>query len=167
MVFAVVISAGLPVDHQRTTIKDEQRIGENMRKMGLLLFLCLLLSGNVWAAEGGGVVSSVVSKGTASWDGKALPDYDKGTPEITILRITIPSGALLPVHKHPVINAGVMVAGELTVVTDEGKTLRLKAGDGIVEVVNTLHYGKNEGDTPAVIIVFYAGTTGKPLTVNQ
>jgi quercetin dioxygenase-like cupin family protein len=138
-----------------------------MRKAIVVLFLSLLMSGNVWAAEGGGVVSEVVSKNTSSWDGKALSDYDKGSPEITILRIAIPPGGVLPIHKHPVINAGVLVAGELAVVTDEGKTLRPKTGDGIVEVVNTWHYGKNEGDTPAVIIVFYAGVVGMPLTVNR
>lgn len=138
-----------------------------MRKSGLFLLLCLMLTANAWAAEGAGVVSAVVSKSTASWDGTALPEYSRGAPEVTILRITIPPGTLLPLHKHNVINAGVLLEGELTVVTDEGKTLRLKAGDGIVEVVNTFHYGKNEGDEPAVIIVFYAGTPGTPLTTNK
>ncbi len=138
-----------------------------MRKTALLLFLSLLLAGNLWAVEGEGVVSSVVAKSTSSWDGKTLPNYEKGLPEVSILRITIPPGAILPVHKHSVINAGVLLAGELTVVTDEGKVLRLKAGDAIVEVVNTWHYGKNEGDKPAVIVVFYAGIAGLPLTINQ
>lgn len=138
-----------------------------MRKTMVVLLLSLLLSVNCWAAGGNGVVSEVVSKSTSSWDGKALPDYDTGSPEVTILRITIPPGAVLPIHKHRVINAGVLVAGELTVVTEEGKVLRLKAGDGIVEVVNTWHFGKNEGDRPAVIIVFYAGVAGMPLTINQ
>jgi quercetin dioxygenase-like cupin family protein len=137
-----------------------------MRKTVAFLLVGLLLSGNLWAV-GGDAVSNVVSKSTSSWDGKALPEYDKGAPEITVLRITIPPGALLPIHKHRVINAGVLLAGELTVVTDEGKTLHLKADDGIVEVVNTWHYGKNEGDKPAVIIVFYAGIAGMPITVNQ
>ena len=83
------------------------------------------------------------------------------------MRITIPAGAQLPLHEHPVINAGVLISGELTVITKEGKTLHLKAGDPIVEVVNTWHYGKNEGRQPADIIVFYAGTAGKPITIKQ
>jgi hypothetical protein len=56
-----------------------------------------------------------------------------------------------------VINAGVLMSGELTVVTADGKTLHLKAGDPIVEVVNTPHCGINEGKVPAEIVVFYAG----------
>jgi quercetin dioxygenase-like cupin family protein len=147
--------------------KVNEGFGEKMRKTVLLLLFSLLLSGNGWAADAGGVVSEVVSRSTSSWDGKVLPDYPKSPPEITILRITIPPGTRLPIHKHNVINAGVLVAGELTVVTEKGQTLRLKAGDGIVEVVNTWHYGMNEGDKPAIIVVFYAGTQGVALTVNQ
>ena len=138
-----------------------------MRKMSLLLLLSLLLSVNVSAADLPGIVSNVVAQSTSSWDGKVLPDYTNGIPEVTILKITIPPGVLLPVHKHTVINAGVLLAGELTVVTDSGNRLHLKAGDGIVEVVNTWHYAKNEGDTAAVIVVFYAGIEGTRCTINK
>ena len=64
-----------------------------------------------------------------SWDGKSLVQYPQGQPEITILRISIPAGARLETHRHPVINAGVLVSGQLTVKTTDGKVLRLKAGD--------------------------------------
>ena len=70
-------------------------------------------------------------------------------------------------HKHPVINAGVLVSGQLTVVATNGKTLHLKAGDSIVELVNTAHYGINDGNTAAEIIVFYAGTVDMPVTVVE
>ncbi len=73
----------------------------------------------------------------------------------------------LPLHQHPVINAGVLLKGELTVVTTDNKTIQLKAGDPIVEVVNTWHYGKNEGNEPAEIIVFYAGIQNKPITIKK
>jgi len=109
----------------------------------------------------------VLAKTSSSWDGRALPDYAKGIPEITILRITISPNVQLPLHKHPVINAGVLLKGELTVVTEDKKTLHLKAGDSMVEVVNKWHYGKNEGNEPAEIIVFYAGIRGTPITINK
>jgi quercetin dioxygenase-like cupin family protein len=102
-----------------------------------------------------------------SWDGKSLVPYPQGQPEITILRISIPAGARLDTHSHPVINAGVLVSGQLTVKTTDGKVLRLKAGDPIVEVVNTLHYGINEGTVPAEIVVFYAGIVGQAVTVSE
>jgi quercetin dioxygenase-like cupin family protein len=79
----------------------------------------------------------------------------------------MPAGTRLDTHSHPVINAGVLMSGQLTVVTTDGKTLHLKAGDPIVEVVNTLHYGINQGEVPAEIVVFYAGVVDSPITVIE
>ncbi len=113
------------------------------------------------------VIAEVLAKSTHSWDGNPLIPYPQGQPQITILRISIPAGTTLPLHTHPVINAGVLISGELTVVTKTGKKLHMKAGDPIVEVVNTWHHGKNEGSTSADIIVFYAGTKDSPITLKQ
>jgi quercetin dioxygenase-like cupin family protein len=118
------------------------------------------------APQASTVVKELV-KTTHSWDGKLLPAHLPGQPEVTILRITIPAGTKLHAHSHPVINAGVLISGELTVVTDEGKTLHLKAGDPIVEVVKTVHYGINQGKVPAEIIVFYAGAVDTPLSISD
>jgi len=123
-------------------------------------------AGRVKADERPPVVKILVTS-TKSWNGGLLPAYPQGQPEITILRISIPAGTRLENHSHPVINAGVLISGELTVVTADGKTLQLKAGDPIVEVVNTLHYGINQGKVPAEIIVFYAGVPGTPITVVE
>jgi quercetin dioxygenase-like cupin family protein len=138
-----------------------------MKKLFCVIGLLLLLSGNVRAEDINAVKVDVLAKSISSWDGGVLPNYAHGQPEITILRITIPPGVQLPLHQHPVINAGVLLSGELTVVTEDNETLHLKAGDSIVEVVNKWHSGKNEGNIPAEIIVFYAGITGKPITINK
>lgn len=138
-----------------------------MKTIFFTICLTLLLSGNAWSKGVNAVEVKVLAKTSVSWDGTALPDYPKGQPEITILRIKIPPGVKLPLHKHTVINAGVLLNGELTVVTENGKTLHLKAGDPIVEVVNKWHYGKNDGNKPAVIIVFYAGELGRPITIKK
>lgn len=116
--------------------------------------------------EASPVVKELV-KTTQSWDGELLRPYPQGQPEITILRISIPAGTQLHTHSHPVINAGVLISGQLTVVTTDGKTLHLKAGDPIVEVVNTLHYAMNQGKAPAEIVVFYAGVIDTPITVVE
>lgn len=109
----------------------------------------------------------VLAKTSKSWDGSELPAYSEGKPEITILRIEIPPRSELDLHKHPVINAGVLTKGELTVITENSDTLHLKAGESIVEVVETWHFGKNEKNEPAEIIVFYAGIIGTPITVKK
>ncbi len=138
-----------------------------MNKSSYLIYLALLISNPLWADDVPGVKVEVLAKASSSWDGGGLPDYGEGEPEVTILRITISPGIKLPLHKHLVINAGVLLKGKLTVVTKDGKTLDLAAGDSIVEVVNKWHYGKNEGTEPAEIIVFYAGIRGAPLTIRD
>jgi len=137
-----------------------------MTKACFAISLTLLLSSPAWAHDSDAVKVEVLAKTGSSWDGEALPAYANGSPEITILRVTIAPKARLSLHKHPVINAGVMIKGELTVVADGNRTRHLKAGDAIVEVVDKWHYGKNEGSEPAEIIVFYAGIKGEPLTVE-
>lgn len=135
----------------------------------VLFFLQPGCTGVRVGGEGSGaspVVKELV-KSSRSWDGGLLPAYPQGQPEITILRIVIPAGARLHSHYHPVMNAGVLLSGELTVVASGGETLHLKAGDPIVELVNTPHYGMNPGQVPAEILVFYAGVIHAPITVVE
>lgn len=138
-----------------------------MKSIFFGLYLTFLLLSSASGKDVNSVEVDVLTKASSSWDGKDLPDYAKGKPEISILRIIIPPGARLPLHKHPVINAGVLLNGELIVVAEDNTTLHLKAGDSVVEVVNKWHYGKNEGNEPAEIIVFYAGIKGGPLSIKK
>jgi len=125
----------------------------------------LLFSSTGFSLEESGINIEVLTATNVMWDGTVLPNYPTEKPEITILKITVAPKAALPMHKHPVINAGYMVKGNLTVNTMDGETLNLKTGDTIIELVNKWHYGKNEGDVPAEIIVFYAGNKDQPYTV--
>lgn len=132
----------------------------------LVISIANIFSYRAWSAEPStGIHVEKLIQDTSSWDGSDLPDYPKGEAEITILKITIAPQTALPLHKHPVINAGVLLEGELTVVTPEGLVKQMKAGDSIIELVEQWHFGKNEGDEPAVILVVYAGEKGKPFTV--
>lgn len=137
------------------------------KQLCCVLPLALLFSSLAAAPDAERIETEVLAKTTSSWNGSELPKYPTGQPEVTILRITIPPKTQLPMHKHLVINAGVLLTGKLTVVAEDGHTLHLKAGDSIVELVNKWHYGRNEGDEPAEIIVFYAGTPGTPITVKK
>lgn len=136
-------------------------------KAYLYVLIGLACLTNVHAEGAGAVAVEILAKSGASWDGSLLPAYPTGAAEISILKIRIPPGAELPIHQHPVINAGVLLSGALTVVTANNETLHLKAGEAIVEVVGKWHYGKNEGSEPAEILVFYAGTPGLPLSIQQ
>lgn len=138
-----------------------------MIKNTLSLLLTFMFSTMLMAVEPEKLEVEVLAKTAHSWNGDALPAYPEGQPLVTILRITIPAGMQLPLHKHPVINAGVLLKGQLTVVTENKDTFYMKTGDSIVELVNKWHYGKNEGDEAAEIIVFYAGTKEQAITVKK
>ncbi|WP_254964323.1 MULTISPECIES: cupin domain-containing protein [unclassified Cyanobium] len=104
---------------------------------------------------------------TQAWNGTRLPAYPSGQPEVTVLHITIPPGVKLPMHQHPVINAGMLIRGQLLVTSATGAKLQLKAGEGLIEMVNQPHYGTNNGSESAEIVVVYAGVKGQPFTVLE
>jgi quercetin dioxygenase-like cupin family protein len=138
-----------------------------MKKTMLYLLFASMVAGCAAPHYSSEVHTVQLVQSTGTWDGQQLPAYPNGQPEITILRITIPPHYTLPMHMHPVINAGVLLKGQLTVTTEDGQVLHMQADDPIVEVVNTWHYGINEGDEPAEILVFYAGTKDEPITIKK
>ncbi|KZN62241.1 hypothetical protein N473_19885 [Pseudoalteromonas luteoviolacea CPMOR-1] len=131
-----------------------------------ILAITCLLSGNA-IADSNTVTVKTLTKTSQSWDGTPLPSYPLGKPEITLLDIHIPAGTELPLHLHPVINAGVVLSGELHVTKQSGEQLILKSGEPIVELVNQWHKGKAVGKEDVRIIVFYAGEQGKDITVKK
>ena len=102
-----------------------------------------------------------------SWNGTTLPSIATKNTSVKVLRITIKAGEKLPMHKHPVVNIGYLTKGQLTVTTEKGKVLEMKAGDQIVEVVNQWHYGENKGTTDAEIVVVYVGEKGQAVTIKK
>jgi len=119
------------------------------------------------AQDTNSIKAETLAKTTSSWNGAALPAYPEGQPEVTILKITIPPQSELPWHEHPFINAGILLSGEITVVAEGGETRHVKAGEALVELVNTWHHGVNDGTVPAEILVVYAGIKDMPVSVRR
>lgn len=135
----------------------------NSRITTVFLFLVTL-----WACKTANISEIKVEKlaeTIKSWNGDTLPKYPEGQPKVTVLKITIPPKTKLHRHYHSVINSGILLKGKLKVMDADENTLYLKEGDVIVELVNKIHYGINEGNRPVEIVVFYAGTEDLPLTV--
>ncbi|MGE6388608.1 cupin domain-containing protein [Pseudomonas sp. NPDC078416] len=113
------------------------------------------------------VESTVLLKSSRSWDGTAYDAYPVGKPELTVLNIKIPANTALNWHEHPMPNAAYVLSGNLTVETREGgKSILLKPGDVLPEMVNREHRGLT-GNTAVELVVFYAGTPGMPLSTRQ
>ena len=113
-----------------------------------------------------GIKVETLAKSTKEWNGSSLPHYPIGKPEITILRITVPAGTTLPLHTHPIINAAVILEGNLELSLQDGTKRLFKVGEALIEVVDRVHKGKSIGPEDLVVIVFYAGTKGLPTTVR-
>src|SRR5437016_2420268 len=62
---------------------------------------------------------------------------------------TFPPGARLPEHKHPYPHIVYVMEGVLTVTnTETGKSFDVKGGDFVAEMIDTWHYGMNNGTVP-------------------
>jgi len=102
-----------------------------------------------------------------SWDGAELPDYPQGRPELVAMKYVFPAGQKLGWHHHNVMNYGILVQGELTIVTQDGKEKVVHEGEAIVEMVDTIHHGENRGTKPVILYMFYISQEGLPLSVQH
>ena len=133
-----------------------------------LLGIALLASQSLFARDThGNVTVETLAKTSSSWNGAPLPPYAQGTPEVSVVKVTIPVGGTVAPHKHPYMNAAILLTGELRVVSEAGDEKILKAGEALVELVDTWHSGFNIGDVPVEIVVVYAGIAGEPVTVAK
>ena len=104
-------------------------------------------------------------KTTSSWTGKPIA-YPDGQAEITAMVIEIAPGAETGWHAHPVPSFAMVLEGTLEVTLKDGQTKRMASGEALVEVIDTLHNGRNVGKGTVRLVVFYAGAVGVPLTVK-
>jgi quercetin dioxygenase-like cupin family protein len=104
---------------------------------------------------------------TKAWDGSDYQSYPTGHPQVTVLRIKIPPHTNLHWHYHPVISAAYILSGELTVEKQgTNERITVHSGQALAETVSTIHRGFTT-DQPVELIVFYAGQTGLPITVDK
>lgn len=143
--------------------------GTRMRIVGSLLLAALAIASQPDAhslEQSVAVNVSTVLKADNSWDGKPI-EYPDGQAEITGLVVEIAPGGETGWHLHPVPSFALVLEGELEVQLKSGAVKRLKPGEALAEVVNTLHNGRNVGAVPVKLVVFYAGSAGQKLTVKE
>lgn len=131
-----------------------------------LLALVVLPSATVAIEPSAKVKATTILKTDKSWDGEPLV-YPQGQAEITGMVVEIAPGGETGWHLHPVPSFGMLLEGELEVSLKDGRTKKIRAGETLAEVANTLHNGRNVGTVPVKILVFYAGAVGQPLSVKE
>ena len=113
------------------------------------------------------VKSEELIRTSQSWDGVELPDYLQGRPELVAVKYEFPAGKKLGWHHHPVMNYGILVQGELTIIGLDGKEKVVHEGEPVVEMVNTIHHGENRGAKPVILYMFYLSQEDMPLAVQH
>jgi len=113
------------------------------------------------------VTSEELIRTSQSWDGVELPDYLQGRPELVAVKYVFPAGQKLGWHHHPVMNYGILVQGELTIIGQDGKEKTVHEGEAVVEMVNTIHHGENRGSKPVILYMFYLSQKDLPLAVQH
>ena len=113
------------------------------------------------------VVSTELIRTDKSWDGVELPDYLQGRPELVAVKYEFPAGQKLGWHHHPVMNYGILIQGELTIIGQDGKEKVVHEGEPVVEMVNTIHHGENRGSKTVILYMFYLSQKDLPLAVQH
>ncbi|MRV75228.1 cupin domain-containing protein [Duganella sp. FT92W] len=137
-----------------------------MKKITAALLAALLLPQAYALDQSAAVKASTVLKTQNSWDGKALA-YPQGQAQVTGMLIEIAPGGETGWHLHTVPSFAMVTEGDLEVHLKDGSVKRLKAGDMLAEVVNTLHNGRNVGAGPVKLVVVYTGVADSKLTVME
>ena len=125
-----------------------------------IMFLCVTNSS--YSAQ-----KDVLLRTTSTWDNAEYKKLKIKKPEVTVLKIVFNIGEELPMHKHDLVNIAYVKKGTLTVITDDNKEITLHEGEVLPELIGKYHYGKNTGNEPVELVVFYIGEKGTPLSVNK
>lgn len=98
--------------------------------------------------------------------GERVVAYPQGTPEMRVVRVSLPVGATIPLHTHPspvvvVVTKGAMTNVRLVKGVEVVNVVR--AGDGFLEGhPDEPHYVTNRGPEPAEAMVTFASVEGLP-----
>ncbi len=98
-------------------------------------------------------IEPLIERATTSWDGETLQSYPSGKPTFTMQRLTIPPHTRMEPQSHTIMQLGYLVSGELTITSEDGKTVTFHEGEPAIEVVGKIHYGENRGDIDTVVVV--------------
>ena len=137
-------------------------MNKNIKLIAAFILSILIFTNVAYSAQ-----KDILLKTTSTWDNSEYKKLKIKKPEITVLRINIGVGESLPMHKHDLVNIAYVKKGTLTVITEKDEQITLHEGECLPELVGKYHYGKNTGNEPVELVVFYIGEEGTPLSVNK
>lgn len=98
-----------------------------------------------------------------TWAGQPfkLPQQNS---ELQVMEITLMPGGETGWHTHPVSSFAYVLDGELEISLEDGRQHRAQPGQALAEVVGLKHNGRNVGQGPVRLVVFYLSEPGTTLT---
>ena len=136
-----------------------------MKRLEFLIFMFLLCLGANAQYNQGVVLKPLLKTDTTSIGQKIVyPDF--ASDEVSIVKVIIPPGKSTGWHKHVFPVFAYVIQGTLTIEVENHKTMQFQAGTSFPEVINTLHNGINNGKEDIILIAFFMGEKGKPLSVH-
>ncbi|MDD2275323.1 MAG: cupin domain-containing protein [Smithellaceae bacterium] len=140
-----------------------------MHKNRVWAGIALLILMPLWAWAGeynAGVQSNIILRAETMSNGEPIDYLDTDRPQVTVMTVDIAPGAGTGWHSHPMPVYAYVMAGQLTVEIEGGKTAEFMEGDAIIEVVNLRHNGTNHGKVPVKLLVFYLGAKDVPNVIK-
>jgi quercetin dioxygenase-like cupin family protein len=143
------------------------KLGRVMLYRGLLFVVFLGVGLMVQAQYNRDIVATPLLKTDTTTIGQKIvyPDYPDA--EITAMKILIPPGASTGWHKHEFPVFAFILSGTLTVETEFNKVMHFSENSTFAEMIRTYHNGSNQGKEDVVLIAFYLGGKGVPLSVKK
>lgn len=132
------------------------------KKLLFLIVFCISIVAN--AQYNKEVVLETVLKTDTTSIGQKISYPDFANDEVSIIKVTVPPGKSTGWHKHSFPVFAYVVQGTLTVEIENRKPLHFKPNSSFSEVINTMHNGVNNGKEDLVLIAFFMGEKGKPLS---
>jgi quercetin dioxygenase-like cupin family protein len=133
-------------------------------KTSTLLFLLLFLCFSAQSQYNKDVKLEPILKTDTTSIGQKIEYPSFANDEVTMLKVTIPPGKSTGWHKHSFPVFAYVLQGTLTVEIEKRKALKFMPNTSFSEVLNTLHNGVNNGKDDVVLIAFFMGEKGKPLS---
>lgn len=135
---------------------------KNGRYLIIIGLLFSVLSG--YSQYNQGVLVQKVLQTDTSYIGQKIIFPGGSNNEVTIARITFKPGESTGWHKHGFPVFAYVLQGTLTVEIEGRKSVIFFQNSSFSEVIDTLHNGTNSGKDDLILIAFYLGEKGKPLS---
>jgi quercetin dioxygenase-like cupin family protein len=112
-----------------------------------------------------GLKLTPVLETTTTFTGQPIR-FPQGENQLTAVIAEVAPGGQVGRHMHPVPLFVYILEGTLTLEMEGHGTHAFSAGQGLAEVVNMWHNGRNLGDRPVRFLIVFAGQKGTPNLVR-